>query len=78
MQGSKYCDNCEIQTNPYEEEYTYYPSYGVYDGWGNSYYHNRHSYYYNYDTNNVEFTEADAVAFAQETDRDFEMDMGAS
>jgi pSer/pThr/pTyr-binding forkhead associated (FHA) protein len=69
------CPDCD---QSYENDYAYYPEYGVYRSWGSSYYHNRDNYSYNPETGNVDFTEADAISLEDERDTDFERNMGAS
>ncbi|QLE56995.1 FHA domain-containing protein [Nostoc sp. TCL26-01] len=71
------CPHC----NPtYQEDYAYYSGYGDYHSgcWGSDYYYNRDRYYYNPETGNVDFTEADAMSLENEYDGDFEQNMGAS
>jgi hypothetical protein len=64
------CPDCD-QT--YENDYAYYPRYGSYQsGWGSDYYHDE------YETSNVDFTDADSVSLENERDADFEHNMGAS
>ena len=75
--GCTYCEDGRSSAEPYTE-YSYYQGYGTYDDWGSYYYHRRHDYYYNRETGDVDFTEADSEAFETETDRDFEQDFGAS
>lgn len=69
--------NCPYCNESYTEDYAYYPDYGSYRyGWGsNSYRENNYSYN---ETNNVDFTEADAISLEDERNTDFETNMGAS
>lgn len=71
------CPHCN---ESYSEEYAYYGEYGNYrsGNWGDNYYENRASYCYDPETGNVDFTEADSVSLDQESDADFERNMGAS
>lgn len=71
------CPHCHPA---YQQDYAYYSGYGDYHSgsWGSSYYHNRDCYYYNPETDNVDFTEADAMSLENEYDGDFEQNMGAS
>jgi FHA domain len=71
--------NCPDCNQSYEQDYAYYPEYGVYrSGWGSSYYHNRNFYSYDPYTGDVDFTEADYASVENERDSDFESNMGAS
>ena len=65
--------NCPDCNQSYDHDYDYYPSYGSYRSsyWDRSY--NYQSY-----NRNVDFTEADGVSLENESDADFESDMGAS
>jgi hypothetical protein len=64
------CPDCD-QT--YEDDYAYYPRYSSYrSGWGSDYYHDE------YETSNVDFTDADSVSLEDDRDADFESNMGAS
>jgi len=70
------CPHCHPT---YEEDYAYYSDYGNYrSGWGSEYYYNRDRYYYDSQTGNVDFTEADAMSLETEFDHDYETNMGAS
>jgi hypothetical protein len=66
--------------NAYDDDYAYYRGYGSYHNgyWGDRYYDDRDRYAYNSDTGNVDFTDADSVSFINESDTDYEQDMGAS
>lgn len=69
--------NCPYCNESYTEDYAYYPDYGSYRyGWGSNYYR-ENNYSYN-ETNNVDFTEADAISLEDERNTDFETNMGAS
>ena len=76
--GCPYCSYPD--NNPYYYDYSYYSGYGNYNRgyWGSNYYDNRDRYYYDPETGNVDFTEADNMSLEGEMDADFEMDMGAS
>lgn len=71
------CPHCNEY---YEEDYAYYGEYGNYrsGNWGHNYYEDRDRYSYDPETGNVDFTEADSVSLDQESDVDFERNMGAS
>jgi hypothetical protein len=71
------CPHCD---ESYAEDYAFYSNYGNYrhGSWGHNYYEDRDYYVYDPYTGNVNFTEADAVSLEQESDTDFEYDMGAS
>ncbi len=73
-----YCRGGRVTQDPSWDEYSYYGGYGRYDDWGSYYYSRRDYYYYNRETGNVDFTEADSEAFENEMDTDFEQDLGAS
>lgn len=81
-EGCPDCRNGQLEPNRnrYEDDYAYYPDYGRYGRgyWGYGYYHNRHHYYYDPHTRNVDFNESDTASFEQEGDQDFEMDLDAS
>ncbi len=53
-------------------------AYPGYNRWGRRYYRDRVYYRYDCDNRNVEFTEADNVAFQEEYDSDFEQNFSAS
>jgi hypothetical protein len=75
------CPDCsDTGRDPYYDDYAFYRGYGSYnDGyWGHRYYDDRDRYGYNSDTGNVDFTDADSVSFMNESDTDYEQDMGAS
>jgi pSer/pThr/pTyr-binding forkhead associated (FHA) protein len=71
------CPHCN---ESYEEDYAYYGDYGNYSSgnWGHNYYEDRDRYYYDPETGNVDFTEADSISLENESDADFERNMGAS
>lgn len=71
------CPHCN---ESYSEDYAYYGEYGNYHSgnWGDNYYEDRASYSYDPETGNVDFTEADSVSLENESDADFERNMGAS
>jgi pSer/pThr/pTyr-binding forkhead associated (FHA) protein len=71
------CPHCN---ESYENDYAYYGEYGNYSSgnWGHNYYQDRDRYYYDPETGNVDFTEADSVSLENESDADFERNMGAS
>jgi hypothetical protein len=79
------CPDCngEMTAVPYSDPYFYdrnlYHDFGAYSGgWGNDYYSDRDCYSYNPDTGSIDFTEADSTSLEQETEVDYEQDMGAS
>ena len=80
--GCRYCDGGRRgdDDDPYFHERSFYPGYGSYRRgcWGSRYYNNRDRYYYDPDRRDVDFTEADADTLTNETDTDYEQDMGAS
>ncbi|MEM0979229.1 MAG: FHA domain-containing protein [Cyanobacteria bacterium P01_H01_bin.58] len=80
--GCPHCRNGQvpIDQDPYIEDYDLYPGYGRYGQsyWGYHYYSNRDRYYYDPDSRRVDFTEADAASFEDETDQDYEMNLDAS
>ncbi len=81
-EGCPHCRNGQVPINqdPYVDDYNLYPGYGEYgrNYWGYHYYSNRDRYYYDPDTRQVDFTEADAASFEEEADQDYEMDLDAS
>ncbi|PZD75231.1 hypothetical protein C1752_00119 [Acaryochloris thomasi RCC1774] len=79
-QGCPYCRNGQANNDPYFYDYDLYPNYGRYGRgyWGYSYYRDRDRYAYNSDSRNVDFTEADAASFEDETDTDYETSFGDS
>jgi hypothetical protein len=75
------CPDCSgAGQSAYDDDYAFYRGYGYYnDGyWGHRYYDDRDRYGYNSQTGNVDFTDADSVSFMNESDTDYEQDMGAS
>lgn len=78
--GCPYCDTNNSNNDPYLYEHSYYSGFGRYERgyWGSNYYDNRDYYFYNSETGNVDFTEADNISMEMEGDEDFEVDMGAS
>lgn len=80
--GCPHCRNGQvpIDQDPYMDDYDLYPGYGRYgrNYWGYDYYSNRDRYYYDPDSRRVDFTEADAASFEDETDQDYEMNLDAS
>ncbi|MBD2387321.1 FHA domain-containing protein [Cylindrospermum sp. FACHB-282] len=62
------CPHCN---QSYETDYAYYSDYGDYRSgyWGSDYYNQRR---------NIDFTEADGASLEDESDTDFERNMGAS
>lgn len=78
--GCPHCRNGQVNDDPYFYDYDLYPGYGRYGRgyWGYGYYRDRDRYYYNSDTRDVDFTEADAASFEDETDTDYEMGYGDS
>ena len=81
-EGCSNCRNGQVDPNRdlYRDDYDYYPGYGRYGRgyWGHDYYHNRHHYRYDPHSRDVDFNESDAASFAEEGDRDYEMDLDAS
>ncbi len=79
-QGCPHCRNGQVTNDPYFYDYDLYPNYGRYGRgyWGYSYYRDRDRYSYNRDSRNVDFTEADAASFEDETDTDYETGFGDS
>ncbi|MFK8184184.1 MAG: FHA domain-containing protein [Phormidesmis sp.] len=81
-QGCPDCQNGQIDPNRdrYRHDYDYYPGYGRYGRgyWGHDYYYHRHHYHYDPHSRDVDFNESDAASFAEEGDRDYEMDLDAS
>ena len=81
-QGCPDCKNGQVDPNRdlYREDYSYYPGYGRYGRghWGHDYYHHRDRYHYDPHSRHVDFNESDAASFAEEGDRDYEMDLDAS
>jgi hypothetical protein len=71
------CPHCN---ESYENDYAYYSEYGNYGSgnWGHNYYQDRDRYYYDPEIGNVDFTEADSISLENESDADFERNMGAS
>jgi hypothetical protein len=71
------CPHCN---ESYQDDYAYYGEYGNYrsGNWGHNYYEDRDRYCYDPETGNVDFTEADSVSLENESDADFERNMGAS
>lgn len=78
------CPHCHPT---YEQDYAYYSDYGDYSlGWSRRYYYNRDGlrpaigerHYYDSETGNVDFTEADGMSLETEDDHDYETNMGAS
>lgn len=76
--GCPHCQSGQINEDPYRNEYSYYSDYGRYEGWGSYYYYRRDYYFYNRETHEVDFTDADSEAFERESETDFEVDFGAS
>ncbi|MDA0267846.1 MAG: FHA domain-containing protein [Cyanobacteria bacterium] len=80
--GCPHCRNGQVatDTDPYRDDYDLYPGYGHYgrNYWGYHYYSNRDRYYYDPASRQVDFTEADAASFEDESDQDYEMDLDAS
>lgn len=78
--GCPYCRDGQIDHDPYVYDYELYPGYGTYrpGNWGYEYYRDRAYYCYNRESRNVDFTEADAASFENESDTDYEMNFGAS
>ncbi|HIK07827.1 MAG TPA: FHA domain-containing protein [Trichormus sp. M33_DOE_039] len=78
--GRTNTSDCPYCNQSYEEDYAYYSDYGDYrsSSWSRDYYYNRDRYYYDPETGNVDFTEADAMSLETERDSDFESNMGAS
>lgn len=72
------CPYCNHPNDEYQSDYDYYEDYGSYNRWGRRYYRDRVYYRYDCDNRNVEFTEADNVAFQEEYDSDFEQNFSAS
>ncbi|WP_017654035.1 FHA domain-containing protein [Fortiea contorta] len=72
--------DCPYCNDSYDNDYAYYSEYGSYSSgdWGSSYYDERDRYSYDPETGNVNFTEADAISLEQESDAEFEQNMGAS
>jgi len=81
-QGCPDCQNGNVDPNRdrYQEDYSYYPGYGRYGRgrWGHDYYYHRDRYHYDPHNRHVDFNESDAASFAEEGDRDYEMDLDAS
>ncbi len=81
-EGCPDCRNGQIEPGQdlYQADYAYYPNYGNYGHgyWGHSYYHNRHHYYYDPHSRQVDFNESDAASFEQVDDQDYETDLDAS
>lgn len=80
--GCPYCNNgqSKLDQDPYWLDYDLYPNFGSYrpGNWGYEYYRDRAYYCYNRESRNVDFTEADAASFEEESDTDYEMNFGAS
>lgn len=90
--GCAYCNGGQSDRDPYLSDRSYYPDYGRYDNWSRTYSSQSDSSSENteYNTessdassentgiNEVDFTDADAATFEDESDRDFEQDFGAS
>lgn len=80
--GCPHCDEGRAADDydPYFYEHNYYPGYGLYTRgyWGSNYYYERDRYSYDPDTRSIDFTEADAEAFEQEGDMDYEQSFDAS
>lgn len=80
--GCPYCRDgqSKLDQDPYWLDYDLYPNFGTYrpGSWGYEYYRDRAYYFYNRQSRNVDFTEADAASFEEESDTDYEMNFGAS
>lgn len=80
--GCPYCNNgqSKLDQDPYWLDYDLYPNFGTYrpGSWGYEYYRDRAYYCYNRESRNIDFTEADAASFEEESDTDYEMNFGAS
>ena len=79
------CPDCQNGRLPpdhdlYQDDYSLYPGFGNYgrNYWGYHYYTNADRYYYDPNSRRVDFTEADAASFEEESDQDYEMTLDAS